>query len=288
MKKQVATILISFFWMQALLSGYSLEVNTSYDHFRGLPDGSWNGNDGALIAINSGISVYDCVGLQLGGSYGLYNWNGRGNLVLANPKQIEQIGFVTAGASSSFCNFNGGLVYDRLFTKYFGLYDVSPSVDQLRLQLGYSFCCDEVGIWATHDLTTAHENALGIPVSFRTIGQVNLFWSHLFYNCAKATLWIGTPYRNSLMFSGGRAGTLIAGFSFRAPLTNCLFLDGNGSYMGARRSDGVVQSRNYGSSLCLGLTYIFGGNGCCECCDGTPYMSIANHSNFFVDTDANQ
>ena len=276
---------MSFLWIHSLLIGYSLELNTSYDYFRGIPDGSWNGNSGLLLAVNSDIPLFDCVGLQVGGSYGLYNWDGRGNLVFANPKTVEQIGFFTAGLSSSFCQWNGGIVYDRLFTEHFGLYNLDPSIDQLRFQVGYSLCSDELGIWGTTALTTAHESALGIPTTFKAIGQMNLFWRHFFENCAQTALWIGMPYQNSLRFHHGRAGDFIAGFSFRVPLSEQLSLDGNGSYMAARSSPGVTQSRNYGSNICVGLTYWFTDDdlGCTS-----PYMSIANHSNFFVDTNVNQ
>lgn len=265
--------------------GYSLELNTSYDYFRGLPDGSWNGNNGALIAANGSIALFDCVECQLGGSYGLYNWDGRGNVVFANPKRVEQIGFVTAGAASSFCNFNGGIVYDRLFTRHFSIYDLNPSIDQLRFQVGYLLCCDEIGLWGTLDLTRSHRRALGIPITFKAIGQMNLFWKHYFENGAQTTLWAGIPYRHSLRFPHGMPGNFITGFSFRVPLAEQFYLDGNGSYMFARRSHGVVQSRNYGASLCVGLTYLFADD--CQCSEA-PYMAIANHSNFFVDINANQ
>lgn len=285
MKRQVAIFFFSFLCVSTLLTGYSLEVNTSLDHFRGLPDGSWNGNDGALVAANGSMPLFDCVNLQAGGSYGIYNWDGRNNLVFANPKKVEQVGFLTIGASSSLCEWTGALTYDRMFTKNFGIYALDPSIDQVRFQLGYSFCFDEVGFWGTANLNTAKENALGIPTSFKAVGQLNLFWRHLFENCAQTTLWIGMPYQNSLMFPNKRAGNVILGLSFRVPLMERLFLDGNGSYMAPRKSSGSVQSRNYGYNICVGFTYCFTDG--IECYE-SPYMSIANHSNFFVDTNVNQ
>lgn len=285
MKKQLAIFLINFFCVKSLLLGFSLETNISYDYFRGLPDGSWNGNSGAFIAANSGMSVYNSINLQVGGSYGLYNWDGRGNVVFSNPNKVEQIGFLTAGLSSSFCKWNVGIVYDRLFTKHFGIYDLDPSIDQLRFQTGYSFCFDELGIWGTLDLTRAHQSALGIPTSFKAVGQMNLFWGHTFKNCARTNLWIGVPYRHSYMYPHERVGNVIAGFSVRAPLTSRLFIDGNASYMSARRSEGDIKNRNYGSSICIGLTYFYSGR---PSSHDSPYMPIANHSNFFVDTNVNQ
>ena len=251
MKRLVSTFLLSILYFQSLFASYHLELNTSYDYFRGMPDGSWNGNNGALIAANVGKDLFDCVNAQLGGSYGLYNWDGRGNLVFENPKIVEQIGFITVGFSSSFCQWTGGLVYDRMMANHFGIYDLSPSIDQLRYQVGYSFCDDELGFWGTIRLGRSLKYPLGVPTKFQAIGQMNLFWSHVFQNCAQTTLWLGIPYQDSLMFNGGKAGKFIAGFSFRVPLTERFFLDGNGSYMAARTRQGMAQSRNYGSNICV-------------------------------------
>lgn len=285
MKRQLATLLIGIFWINTSLFGFNLELNASYDYFRGLPDGSWNGNSGAFLAANGSVCLYDCLGVQAGGSFGLYNWDGRGNLVFKNPKKVEQQAFITVGAFSSFDQFNAGVVYDRLFTKHFGIYDLDPSIDQLRLQSGYQFCSEELGVWGTLDLTRSHKRALGVPVTFKAIGQINAFWTHFFENSSKATLWMGLPYRKSLMFPHAKAGNFIAGFSLHAPLTSSLFIDANGSYMKARTSHGVRQSRNYAASICVGITYLFTG----ECaCDDFTYMPLANHSNFLVDTNVNQ
>lgn len=282
MKKQLSTFLFTLLSVTSL-TAFDLELNTSYDYFRGIPDGSWNGNNGLLFAANSGLSAYDCVNFQLGGSYGFYNWNGRGNVVFKNTKNFEHVGFITAGASSSHCDFNFGLVYDRIFTNNFGIYLLNPSFDQLRFQTGYVWCSNEFGLWGTLDLSRSRKSALGIPVKFKTIGQLNLFWKHWFENGAETTLWLGSPYRTSYKFSHGRAANFIAGFTFRTPLTDQLFLEGYGSYVFARHSHGVEESRNYGANICVGLTYHFYGCNPCE----RPYMAIANHSNFLIDSNHN-
>ena len=94
MRHRVATFFFSLFWIPFSLTGLALEWNSSYDYFRGMPDGSWNGNNGALIAVNSGLNLLDYANLQAGASYGLYDWDGRGNVVFANPKVVEQIAFL--------------------------------------------------------------------------------------------------------------------------------------------------------------------------------------------------
>lgn len=135
MKQNFATLLLGFFCLNCSLFAYDIELNASYDYFRGLPDGSWRGNSGAFLAANVATPLYRCVDGQVGGSYGLYNWDGHENVVFKNAKSVGQQAFVTAGVSSSFGNcFTGGLVYDRLFTRHYGVYDLSPSIDQLRFQ----------------------------------------------------------------------------------------------------------------------------------------------------------
>lgn len=285
MKKLLSTLLLTFTLSTPGLNALSVDLNGSYDYFRGLPDGSWNGNSGLLAGINCGYNLFDAVNLQAGGSYGSYNWNGRGNVVFKNPKAVEQIGFVTAGLSTSYCDFNFGLVYDRMFSHHFSIYDLSPSIDQLRFQTGYNlFCNDELGVWGTIDLNRSKKVAIGLPVKFKAIGQLNLFWTHYFENCANITVWAGLPYRNSLRFPHGKAGNFIAGLSFKAPLTDRLSLVGYGSYMAARHSSGVAESRNYAANICIGITYSLYG---CEPCE-TPYLPIANPSNFLVDINTNQ
>jgi len=285
MRKQFATLLITFFLIQTSLTALDLELNASYDYFRGLPEGSWNGNNGALIAVNFSETLCNGLGAQLGGSYGLYNWDGHENLVFRNPKKVEEQTFLTGGVYTSLRCFNAGLVYDRQHVKHLGIYDRTVSLNQLRFQLGYQFCREEIGIWGTANLTTAHVTALGVPLRFQAISQLNFFWTHYFCNCASTTLWIGAPYKNSLRFHHRTAGEFIAGFAFRAPLTSCLFVDAHGMYMKARHLHSGLQSRNYAANICVGITYVFGG--CCENYRGS-YLPVANNSNFLIDTNINQ
>lgn len=284
MKKQLATLFTLFFLTQSQLHGFDLELNTSYDYFRGIPDGSWNGNSGVFLSANAGECFCDGLALQLGGSYGLYNWDGRGNLVFKSSKSLEQQAFITVGASTSFDDFNAGLAYDCMLAKHFSIYDKSIAIDQLRFQTGYQFCSEEVGLWGTVRLNSDHKHALGVPVSYKAINQINLFWSHFFNECSMGTLWIGAPYGNSFRFHHKAPGVLTAGFSLRAALADCLFVDAHGSYMRARKASGAEQSRNYGANICVGLTYTFGG---CSSPYGASYMSLGNNSNFLVDMSSN-
>lgn len=283
MKKLFATSLIALGLAASSLSSLTVEANGSYDYFRGIPDGSWNGNQGGVIGVNSGIDLFGYACGQLGGSFGLYNWDGRENLAFENPKALEQQAFFTLGASSSYCQWNFGVVYDRQFVKHFSIYDVSASFGQMRFQGGYQFCHEEVGIWGTAHLDKVKKHIDGVSVSYRAISQLSGYWTHYFSNCAESTVWLGAPYQDSLRFSSRTAGLFVAGFALRAPLTSRLFVDGHGSYMRARTTSGESQSRNYAANVCLGITYVFG-----DCCRRASYMPLANNSNFLVDTSVNQ
>lgn len=269
------------------------EVGIAYDSFRGPAEGTWNGNAGGVIGANLGVAVWNGFGAQFGGSYGVYDWNGRGPLGSRSNGTVQQQGFLTGGVfykTPCESGFQGGAVVDWMFNKKFGVFGLDPSFGQARFQAGYLFCgSDEVGVLGTVNLDTSHKSAFHIPVSFRAIGQVSLFYRHLFQNCSEAMVWAGVPYRKSLMFSGKRAGKFLLGASFRAPLTSCLSVEGHGVYMAPQGNRYSHKFQNDSVNVSIGLTYSFGA-GSCDCCElwrARPYMPVANNSNFLVDTSLN-
>lgn len=267
------------------------EATIAYDDFRGMSEGTWTGNSGALVGTNLGIPLLDIFALQAGGSYGVYDWTGRGLTFLGIPNSVQQQGFMTVGLfHEKLCRYYGfqsSLVLDWMFNKNFGVFALNPSCGQLRLQIGYLLnTCNELGVWGTLNVNTDHETFFEIPIAFRAISQVNLFWRHFFEGCAEATFWAGLPYKKSLMFPGERPGKYILGASVRVPLTSCLDLDAHAVYMSPRGNLASPRFANDAVNICLGFTYIFGG---CADCDGDfqtarPYLSIANNSNFLMET----
>lgn len=262
----------------------------AFDYFRSLPDGSWAGNTGAYASLNSAAAISKenyGFGAQLGGSYGLYDWDSRGSNTTGNTKALQQQAFITLGLfrrTPFSSGFNAGLVYDAMFNKEFGVFALNPILGQVRAQLGYLIQWgNEVGIWGALDTQTAHKETSEIPVKYRAISQFNLFWTHYFKNLAQASVWVGTPYRRGLMYNSGRAGTYIVGASFRAPLTRTLSIVGHGAYMGARSGSAFKESSNYGANATFGINYSFGG-----CKAGQrPYLPLADNSNFLVDANLN-
>lgn len=264
-----------------------MDLSLALDNFRGIYSGSWNGSFGALAAVNLCVPLPYSFSTQLAGSYGLYDWAGRGSTPFKNSSTFQQQGFITVAASwqtPKRSGWNAGVAYDWMLNKNFGLFAVNPFFDQIRGQFGYLFKGgNELGAWGSYGIRTAHEESENIPLQFKGISQVNLFWSHYFRNYGYGMLWVGTPYQRGLLYTSGRAGRFIIGAQFSVPMTHSLSIEGHGSYMAARGGSGVVPSRNYGADLYFGLTYSFGKRRVAK----SSYMTLANNSNFMTDTNQN-
>ncbi len=263
------------------------DVFLGLDSFRSLPEGSFGGNMGALGGLNLACAVpsqNQGVGVQGGGSFGLYSWNGRGS---TDSKALQLQGFVTLGLFRQTLHdkgFNAGACYDWNIEGKYGVFGLSPTLSQARGQFGYLFKGgNEFGFLGSYATEIAHKHFGALPIKFKAISQVNAFWRHIFKNRGETMVWAGTPYQKGLMYNSGRAGNYIVGTSFRAPLTYSLSMYGHGVYMGARGGSGATQSKNYAANVSFGLTYSFGG-----CKAGSrPYLPLANNSNFLVDTNTN-
>lgn len=265
-----------------------VDLSLALDDFRSLPEGSWNGNWGAFLSTNLSVSLPSSIFMQIAGSYGLYDWAGRSSTPYTNSKTLQQQGFITVAASRQTLKTSGvnaGIAYDWMLNKHFGLFSVNPFFDQIRAQVGYLFRGgNEMGALATYGIHTSHVESLQIPLQFRGISQVSLFWCHYFKTSGYGMLWLGTPYRRGLLYTSGRPGSYLVGAQFSIPVTHSLSLDGRAVYMGPRGRSGLIPAKNYASDLSIGITYAFGKRRILK----TPYMTLANNSNFLVDTSQNQ
>lgn len=263
------------------------DLSLGLDSFRSLPEGSFGGDMGAFASFNLAYALpwqSQGVGLQGGGSFGVYAWNGRGS---TDTKALELQGFATLGlfrVTPQISGFNAGVCYDWDIEGKYGVFNLSPTMAQVRSQCGYLFkSANEFGFLGSYGTEKAHKYVGALPVRFKAVNQVNAFWRHIFKNKAETVIWAGTPYGKGLMFSSGRAGSYIVGASFKAPLTRSLSMDGHGVYMGARSGSGGVESKNYAANVSFAMTYSFGGSKA----GARPYLSLANNSNFIVDTNTN-
>lgn len=267
---------------------YVCDVGLGYDYFRSLPDGDWEGNTGGLASLNictpTPYLMDYGVGIQVGGSYGVYDWSGRGSSPSARQSAAQQQVFLTGAIfrkTPCYSGFNIGIAYDWMWNKNASVFALESTISQLRFQGGYQLNqINEWGIWGTLDLHTSHRVSQGIHVLFKAISQVNIYWQHRFENCARTMIWAGIPYKKSLMFSTGRAGKFIVGANFHTPLTNRLSIDGYASYMKGHSAPRGLKNRIYAANICIQLTCAFGD----RCPELEPYMSIGNNSNFITDT----
>lgn len=268
-------------------SPIQMDFTLALDDFRSLPEGSWEGNWGGVAAINLKAALPHSCSVQLGGSYGLYDWYGRSSTFSQDLNGLQQQGFITVAASRQTKKSSGvnvGIAYDWMLNKNFGLFVVNPCFDQIRAQLGYLIKDgNELGAWASYGITESHKESQSIPLRFRGISQVNLFWCHYYKSHGYTMLWAGTPYRRGLMYDSGRPGTFTLGAQFSVPLAKSLSIQGTAAYMGARKTLGTTSSANYAADMLIGITYSFGKRRITQ----SPYMTPANNSIFMTDTNQN-
>lgn len=281
---------------------FSSELTLGYDFFRGPAEGSYEGNTGALVSINFAGTTSACsrmgLGTQVGGSYGVYDWNGNSASLSSNG--IQQQGFVTGGIfrtpGNCFNGFSGAIAYDLMLNSNFGVFALNPLLMQLRLSASSSFCkSQEIGLWGTIPLNTDNQCTDGIPVQFKAVGQVSLFWQHYFANTAKTMFWIGIPYQNSLILTNGWHGRFLVGTDINAALSTNLEFVGHAMYYHIPTKTGIAPHLNYGANIMIGLTYYFKTKGAVSDEDDEtynrrvfrPYLPLANNSNFLTDSNLN-
>ncbi len=264
-----------------------VDFTIALDDFRSLPEGSFGGNWGALTALNLKAPLPHALSIQLSGSYGLYNWYGKSSTPSEHSGALQQQRFITVATSrqtEESSGINAGIAYDCMLNDNFGLFAVDPFFYQIRGQTGYLIGGgNELGVWASYGINIANKEAEQIPLRFRAISQVNLFWCHYYKNNGYTMIWAGTPYRRGLMYTSGRPGTFTLGAQFSIPMTSYCTIQGTAAYMGARKVLGIRPSSNYAADISIGITYSFGKRRVIQ----SPYMTPANNSNFMADTNQN-
>lgn len=268
------------------------------DNFRGIPDADAGDNNGALFGFNVATPLpylkNHGVGFQLGGSYGAYDFAGRGHT--RHNRAIQSQGFLTAGIfirPQPSLPLSMGIVYDWMFNQNYSIYAENPTLHQLRGQIAYYVTpCDEVGVWGTYDVTKTHKvykhRTFDYRITYRPISQANLFWRHLFAGGVEATVWLGVPVRHRLNKEHSeRPGKYIVGVEMAVPFLDSWALIGRACYMQPGTKSGPLGSKEYTSNIAINVVYYFGGdpNGAedCACAAWMPYLPVANNCNFFGD-----
>jgi hypothetical protein len=267
------------------------------DSFKGIADGSYQSNFGEVTGVNLGAPMRGLeqygFGWQTGLSFGVYDWDGRSSTDV-NPARSQTQLFVTTGFyRKAKCDqrVSFGLVYDWMYNQEWGVYGAHPTLGQWRGQIEYAFSGhNSVGLFACkRDLsaqqTFAVEDDDAVTVTNRAISQLDLFWHHKFCSGADSYLWIGIPDHGRLDGDGSLLDWTI-GASVQVPLTESLALYANGAYFHPSASAGDGAAVESGYNIGMGIAWYFGGGARNHAIYGkcaTPYMPVANNSNFLVE-----
>lgn len=253
-------------------------------------------NNGGSVGFNWGtrlgrFSDLTGIGFQVGGSYGVYDWDGRPfNAGTLTTVDAQQQTFLTMGffhKANGCSRLNYGVVHDYMFNQAFGAYAVNPTLGQWRGQIGYAVSAwNEVGLWATcQGRGSSNTDELGNRVATRAISQTNFFWHHKCDCLADTWLWIGWP--DDKWLGGGTVGNFLIGGSVIAPLNDRVALYANTQYMHPRASPGNDASGEASWYVGLGLQFTIGGSARTNTVAGNcwlPLMPLANNGNFLVDS----
>jgi hypothetical protein len=265
-------------------SAGELQVFMAQDSWRGSSEGDWQGNNGFRLGVNSAMPLPadHGLGVQLGGSYGLYDLTGRGTS--GNEIAPQQQGFMTAGI---FCRgqegsrLSAGVVYDLMYNKFFGEFSQSPLLSQIRSQVAFDVDPkNAVGLWGAVRLDTDSRPHL----IYRGVDQASLFYAHTFDQGAVLRLSAGEAFDNKM---GAQAShdELLMGASVTAPITSKLALNGGFAYLTPGSSYDHPGTGSFHESwfTTFGLTYTFGGSSNPNS-RNAPYMPVADDASFMVNS----
>jgi hypothetical protein len=266
-----------------------------YDSWRGIQDNGWN-NDGISTGLNFGtrlgrFSDWTGVGFQLGGSMGVYDWNGT-NYHLTHMDQATPQGFVTYGffrKANQQSNWSGAVVQDWMLNSNFGIFAQNPTLAQWRGQLGYAVgSWSEIGVWGTW---RGQGDTRVVPgfgaTAWRPVEQLNPYvhskWGQ---GGADTWLWFGVPEHDRLA-GRGSLGDYLVGARADCPLSDRVMLYTLVTYMHPSAGPGPAGSTEEAWNFTIGLSFFPAGNARTSTVAGQcwmPQLPVANNGYFLVDT----
>jgi hypothetical protein len=269
-----------------------------YEAFRGHPDGGW-GNYGIHAGFNIGthlgsFSDWTGIGLQIGGTTGVYDWSGT-DYRMQNQDRAETQGFITYGLfrkARPGSQWSAALVQDVMLNHTFSVFGEDPTMYQWRGQLGYaSSPWNEVGVWGAWrgEGDTRVVDFFG-PTTWRPINQLNVYWHHKWsfdggLPAADTWIWLGVPERDRLS-GDGSLGDYLAGARAECPLSDFVALYTLVTYMHPSATAGPVAAREEAWSFVVGLSFFPAHNARSDTVAGQcwmPQLPIASNGYFLVD-----
>jgi hypothetical protein len=273
-------------------------IFVGYDAWRGTPDGGWE-NNGIHAGANYGarlgpLSDWTGIGMQLGGSMGVYNWSGT-DYRMSHQDEAQPQGFLTYGffrKASEDSSWSASVVHDWMFNSNYSVFAENPTLSQWRAQLGYAVSdINEFGVWGTWRLNddTRTVNFFG-PVTWRPIAQLNPYWRYKWGNWGPETwLWIGVPERDRLA-GNGSLGDYLVGAAANCPLGERVGLYTLVSYMHPSATPGPAAAREDAWNFTIGLAFYPARNARTNTLrsqNWSPLLPVANNGYFLVDASHN-
>jgi hypothetical protein len=270
-------------------------IFSNFESFRGTSDGSFQNNNGMRTGFNWGRKIGDRGwGFQAGGSYGMYDWDGRQSSIVELDETQEQL-FMTTGVfrrANEDSNWSTGIVYDMMVNDNWGVFSHEPYLTQWRGQIAYATsACNEFGVWGTlRDRGDSQPGLLGIgTVSYRAVEMANFFWHHKFAQGTDSYLWMGAVEQERIN-GAGSLGAWTVGGSVVAPLSDRWAITGDLQYMKPSASMGPAAARDDAFFVSVGLVFYPRCNAFTPTVAGAcsmPYLPVANNGNFLVDSSSN-
>lgn len=265
--------------------------------FKGISDNGAESNFGMVGSINVGASPGKLadrgIGVQVGGSYGIYDFSGR-TASVAEQSSVQEQFFLTFGAfhrAEACQKFQGGVVYDVMANDNWGTYSNEPFLTQWRVQGEYLLSdYNAVGLIVTRRdrgdsqlIGPAIPGALG---HWRPVSQASFFFHHRWDNGSDSYLWLGFPEKQRPGDGPGSLGQSIIGTSFHVPVTEAMGVYTTGTYMRPSAGPGAAGAGEETWNIGMGLTWFPGRNAASPSVAGNsnmPYLPVANNGTFLVD-----
>lgn len=267
----------------------------SYDSWRGIQDSSWQ-NNGIVTGANYGtrlgrFSDWTNIGFQVGGSIGVFDWSGT-DYRMFHQNDSEPQGYFTYGLfrkQNETSNWSMAVVQDWMVNAHFGVFGQSPTLSQLRGQLGYATSArNEFGVWGAWRVISANRDIPGVGLtSWRPVNQLSAYWHYKFAPGGADTLvWLGVPEHQRLD-GNGSLGDYFVGALATAPLNDAVSLYSLVSYMHASAAPGPAAADENAWNFTIGLALYPARNARSTTVAGQcwmPQLPVANNGYFLVDT----
>jgi hypothetical protein len=238
----------TFFYGGALLG--------AVDGWKGRIDDENNNNFGGRIGGNFGVTFMEDFGLQLGGSYGGYDFHGRGE---RQRQAGEQQVFITGGAFKRFrrCldslwdRFCFGAVYDLMIADNLGEQADGLTIGQIRGRAGLAFNeCTEFGVFGS--IGIENETLTFAERRVRSLDQIAIYWRRVWDYGADTMLYFGFAED---------PGEVLFGLAGECPLNDGIALFGNFHYILPSTQGGDFPLNSYTEefwNVSVGLTFYWG------------------------------